>query len=524
MFRVFVLFVSLAASLMATLSTGVNIAGPYGNPPGQVFVTINEAGDALAVWDAINESMEYELYSSYYHGGVWTPIGTSTNTQTTSNAPLNNSGTAWAVVQESTTNNPLAALYFNGSTWGSPTTISGMQALSAGIQLTVAYNNLSQAIVIWEGNDAHIYANVNNNGGSGGWGANPHDVSGSGNNETPVVALSDNQTAIVLWTSDSSTDQIYYATYSFETNTWSSASPLHSSGDQQSSPSVSINASGEAVAAWTENTTNAEVFASFYSGSWSTPTNISNVTGSEQAFSPKVGISSSGDAFAVWQLVGYAGGLTPTQGAVYSGGTWGATTIISPTDNYSTVSPSLAASGSANALAAWDQTYMVNGHYSSHAVNISGYDGIAWSSSYPLSSQITGTVNNDYAPSGVALNSAGDGAVAWSYFDGSMYYYVQASIGSVFTSLLPPNSAQGRQLKNRLPFQTQHLNRIEWTASPSANAVGYQISRNGTLIATVSELEYDDQAILTGQTYTYQIAAIDSEGNQSSTISLIVTP
>jgi len=508
-------------NLQSALEPGVNIAGPYTVEPSNVSVSIDSSGNALAVW-VDNSGTLPVLTSSYYQDGTWSsPIVVAT-TDTSTNAPLNNSGTAWTCIQEFITNSPLAAIYFNGSTWGSPTEISGMQVLDGGNYTEVAYNNLGQAIIVWLGNDGHIYARVNNNGGDAGWVVDSiQDVSQGGDSDSPSIALSDDQTAIVTWTVEGAPGQIQYATYSFETTDWSTPVALSSSGNEQSDSQVSINASGQAAVTWSEDVSgNSQVFAAIYDGSWGTATNLTNVSGSEPAYTPQVGISLSGEAFAVWQLIA-SDGFTPTQVAVYSDGTWGSPITLSTTD-YNTYYPSVAAS--TDALAVWNQVYLEDTHSANHAVEVSAYDGTTWSSADALSSPTTGNANPEYAPSGVSLNSSGVAAVAWGYHDGTSNYYVQASVGSISSGLSPPKNAQGKQLHNRLPFQTQYFNRISWAASPTSGVTGYRIFRDGKAIATVSGLDYRDSAIVVGQTYTYGIAAVDSSGNLSSKISVIIAP
>jgi hypothetical protein len=67
-----------------------------------------------------------------------------------------------------------------------------------------------------------------------------------------------------------------------------------------------------------------------------------------------------------------------------------------------------------------------------------------------------------------------------------------------------------------------HTVSLTWTASISANVVGYQISRGTTsggpytLIGTVGNTtSYTDTTVVSGQTYYYVVAAVDSRNNVS---------
>lgn len=57
---------------------------------------------------------------------------------------------------------------------------------------------------------------------------------------------------------------------------------------------------------------------------------------------------------------------------------------------------------------------------------------------------------------------------------------------------------------------------LSWTASiDNVGVTGYRVSRNGTLLGTVTGLSYADQTAVSGQTYTYSVVALDAAGNQS---------
>jgi len=64
---------------------------------------------------------------------------------------------------------------------------------------------------------------------------------------------------------------------------------------------------------------------------------------------------------------------------------------------------------------------------------------------------------------------------------------------------------------------------LSWQASTSPNVTGYYVYRaNGTtaayskLVTTpVSGFSYADAAVVTGETYTYAVTAVDSSGQES---------
>lgn len=66
---------------------------------------------------------------------------------------------------------------------------------------------------------------------------------------------------------------------------------------------------------------------------------------------------------------------------------------------------------------------------------------------------------------------------------------------------------------------------LTWLASTDDSSVaGYEIWRGAVLVETVSSLEYTDVGLTNGTTYSYQVIAIDSAGNESLPASVTVTP
>ncbi|MCA9342858.1 hypothetical protein KC950_02495 [Candidatus Saccharibacteria bacterium] len=57
---------------------------------------------------------------------------------------------------------------------------------------------------------------------------------------------------------------------------------------------------------------------------------------------------------------------------------------------------------------------------------------------------------------------------------------------------------------------------LAWNASTdNAGVVGYRVSRNGSVIATVNTLTYTDTGLSNGTSYNYSVVAIDAAGNSS---------
>lgn len=80
------------------------------------------------------------------------------------------------------------------------------------------------------------------------------------------------------------------------------------------------------------------------------------------------------------------------------------------------------------------------------------------------------------------------------------------------------NSAPTTPLSLRMTSNTLTSINLAWNASADNNAVtGYQLSRNGVVLTTVSgsTLTYNDTSLLAGTSYNYSVIAQDAAGNSS---------
>lgn len=87
----------------------------------------------------------------------------------------------------------------------------------------------------------------------------------------------------------------------------------------------------------------------------------------------------------------------------------------------------------------------------------------------------------------------------------------------------PPASISGFQKKNDFGIEYELFNTIEWSESPSDDVAGYNIYRDGGFIARVSAttFRYQDHNRPRGVTTTYEVATVNSSGDESS--GLVVT-
>ena len=90
--------------------------------------------------------------------------------------------------------------------------------------------------------------------------------------------------------------------------------------------------------------------------------------------------------------------------------------------------------------------------------------------------------------------------------------------------LEPPASLTASQKKNNFGSVYELYNLLQWQASPSPAVVGYIIYRNGIQIASVdaSTFTYQDHNREKNVTVTYSVTTIDSTGDQSAPITVVI--
>jgi len=92
--------------------------------------------------------------------------------------------------------------------------------------------------------------------------------------------------------------------------------------------------------------------------------------------------------------------------------------------------------------------------------------------------------------------------------------------------LEPPSNLQCAQKKNGFLLQNDLYNQLTWTPSASPQIIGYFIYRDGNRIAKVdaSTYTYEDHNRKKGVSYTYAVTALNSSGNESSPVTIVVRP
>jgi hypothetical protein len=133
------------------------------------------------------------------------------------------------------------------------------------------------------------------------------DLTGSDSGFAPRVAVNASGNAVAVWTeSRGSVGSIVSARYSSASGTWTAPVPIESNTQSADRPEVAIDVNGNAQAVWTQKIDASETHASGYTarfdaaaGSWGAPLLFEQST--ESAFAPLVGLDDTGRALIAWE-------------------------------------------------------------------------------------------------------------------------------------------------------------------------------------------------------------------------------
>lgn len=414
------------------------------------------------------------------------------------------SGTALAVWLDPNRTD-LHSAFFNGITWtpGSPDPF----ATAAGFieQINLSMNGPNSALVTWiDDTDNTVFSNFFN---SGTW-STTIPVAG------PVVAgpfvnflyfsdYSENGTAVATFLVGSNLE-----VSNFIGGSWQPPVTLDTSV-----PSVRLNgvtgidANGHAVVVWVNNA--GDVKASTFTGFGWTPAVTISTTGGNSPSSLSLGMSPSGTAVATW-VDGAGVGFSSS----FNGTTWGTPQIFaSPVSDLQT-SLSVNASGDALLLFQSPSPTLFGGVILSSRLPLGG----VWSAP-----EFVHTPADSVLILISSLSDNGTGFAAWS--EGVELFNYFASVEIPPAQPEPPPAAKARFCKNKFATQSECVNVITWTQSPTSTVVSYEIARNGVVIAVVpasGPFTFVDRVGCKDVSDVYTITAIDANGTKSKPVTVIV--
>jgi hypothetical protein len=277
----------------------------------------------------------------------------------------------------------------------------------------VAMDAAGDAVAVWtvpmQGGPVSVVARTRP-AGAASWGA-PLTIATDATAASPSVALDAHGDATAIWTAsdDPAPERVRAAQLPAGAASWSAPHDLAPLHDVQPLAQVAVGSGGEAVAVWLELDAASSVYlvrAAVRSpdGTWGAPATVSDPAAfSAESFGvPQVTVDADGSAVVAWtaQDDGLAF-ASHVQAATYSGGTWGSPQDLSSSSDV--ISPvALAGDGAGGGVAAWRQ----ENPYTLHTALRSGG---GWSAAEQLSTDVAPTCTAQLA---VAAGAPGP-TVAW---------------------------------------------------------------------------------------------------------------
>lgn len=288
-------------------STPVNISDA-GQNADSAKIAVDSSGktnNAVAVWHRYNGLNFIMQGSTLPFNGSWTTpasISVSGQDALVPVVAIDPDGNAAAVCSRFDGSNftSRAAAYLEGQSWGSSIIISTPGATAS--QQTIGMDASGNSVIAWS------YFNGTNNiiqvsflHFGDGW-TTPIDISSASQDSyIPQVVVDAAGNATALWVSFDGTNYTAQASSLTAGGNWSAPITLSADGGDVSNISLSIDISGNVIAAWDITDGISSIIQSAFkpiNGSWSTPINASDI--SQYAYLPTTGLDSSGNAVAAW--------------------------------------------------------------------------------------------------------------------------------------------------------------------------------------------------------------------------------
>lgn len=404
-------------------------AGNAGSPQ----IAIDASGNALAVWEQ-TDGTRFNVWANRYTAATnsW---GTAALIETDNAGGVANpqiamdiSGNAIAVWEQSDgTRSNVWANRFTAATssWGTAVLIENNSAGNAGAP-QIAIDASGNAIAIFsqaDGAQFNVYVN-RYTAASNTWGTPSPENAAGGFAFNPQISIDASGNAMAVWQqTDGTTFNIWAKRYTVASGSWGTATLIETSNAGNASrPQIAVDASGNALAVWTQyDGTRDNIYANRYTAAtttWGTAAVIE--TGAANADRPQIAIDASGNALAVW---------TQTDGTNFNiwanrytaaTSSWGTAELIETGSAGEANRPQIAFDGNGNALAVWE--------YNDGArLNIYANRYTAATSSWGTAALIQTESIREGFDAQIAVNASGNALAVWSQYDGTRYNIVANS-------------------------------------------------------------------------------------------------
>jgi len=420
---------------------------------GDPQVTLNEANQALAVWEA----EEFYLPEQVGVQGVYSSTRSAEGT------------------------------------WAAQERISARNVTDVHFQATDprgAINDSGFCFAVWKEirrdsgippNLSYIMGNFKQIGGS--WGT-PFQIAGpfsqSFTELTPDCAMNNNNDIVVVWMQDQAgNNTTNVATYDGTTNTWSlplSLPPLFNLNQSQSSlPHTAIDPSGNAVVTWLYETSevNQIYAASFTKASgWGPSILLAETTPINPFRAPYVVMDPFGKATVIWDR--FSDAISADE--VFSsflplGGTWSSPQLIASPGRFVTFQILTPADNdpAGNVIAIYEENNFL--------LSIANFNGLGWQPPEFITGFQNGRINRN-----IQYGSCGFAIAQWEARDEDNFNRIWVSLNFDLFNTTSQNFT-GRQCCERFATQKACFNELTWTVNECVST--YLLFRNGVLIATI---------------------------------------
>jgi hypothetical protein len=279
----------------------------------------------------------------------------------------------------------------------------------------VAVDAAGNAVVVWQQralSQWSIHANhyrISN----GTWAASePIETGTAGDALVPTVVLDANGNGLAVWRQfDGARADVWANRYTASTTSWGTATLIESDDTGNAdAPQIAMDSNGNAMAVWSQKVfTWNSILANRFdasTGSWGTATLV-EINDSSNARFPKVAVDATGNAVAVWRE-----DTTPSRIAGnrfnVSAGTWGTPVLIDTGASTATM-PDVAMDGAGNAFAAWRQGDDAMANRFNAGIG-------TWGAPVLIETNNTGPEGvNDVV---IAADTVGNAIAVWDQFDG----------------------------------------------------------------------------------------------------------
>ena len=327
-------------------------------------VAIDANGNALAVWYQ-SDGTRTNIWANRYTSGTGWGTAELIETDNAGSAyhpriSIDTSGNALVVWYQSdgTRTNIWANRYTSG-TWGMAALIETNNSGDA-LAPQIAFDASGNALAVWAQSDGtryNIWANRYTAGA--GWStAALIETDNAGNALIPQIAFDASGNALAVWTqSDGARYNIWANRYTTGTG-WGTAALIETdnTGDALD-PQIAFDINGNALAVWDQfDATRSNIWANRYTAGtgWGTAALIETDNMGSDAYSPQVAFDASGNALAVWtQSDGTRFNIWANR---YSAGTWGKAALIETNNAGSASGAEVAFDANGNAFSIWAQS------------------------------------------------------------------------------------------------------------------------------------------------------------------------